>query len=433
MPDIPPTHIGKYRVLRELGRGATSTVYLAEDAFHRREVAIKVVKAGPATDSELQRRYKRVFINESSLAGRLSHPHIVAIYDAADDGEQTYIVMECVDGGTLEQYISPEALLPLTRLVEIVFKASVALDYAHRHGVIHCDIKPANILIHGETDIKISDFGAAYVGAAEHTFLTGVGSPAYMSPEQIQDRQVTHQTDIYSLGVVMYQLLTGRLPFSGSSRGSLLYQIINIEPTPPSLLRRGLSTALDRIVLKALAKSPTDRYGTWAEFSRDLALAFRHLSLPEESISDTEKFSTLRAIPMFRDFRDVELWEQLRVAGWRRVAAETTILREGDQSDLLYVLVDGEASVSRRGVRLDSLQAGHCFGEIQYFETVSGQRSTTITSTLPCTLLELEAAHIRQASDALQMQLNRAFIRVLVSRLDARDHRLIQQADAQAA
>jgi eukaryotic-like serine/threonine-protein kinase len=433
MPEIPPTHIGKYRVLSELGRGATSTVYLAEDAFHKRKVAIKVVKAGPATDSELQRRYKRVFINESSLAGRLSHPHIVAIYDAADDGEQTYIVMEHVQGGTLEQYISPEALLPLPRLVEIAFKASVALDYAYRHGVIHCDIKPANILIHGDTDIKISDFGAAYVGAAEHTFLTGVGSPAYMSPEQIQDRQVTHQTDIYSLGVVMYQMLTGRLPFSGSSRGSLLYQIVNIDPAPPSTLRRGLTTELDRIVLRALAKSTSDRYATWGEFSRDLALAFRHLSLPDESTSDTEKFSSLRAISMLRDFRDVELWELLRIAAWRRVPAETTILREGDESDVLYVLVEGEATVSRRGVRLDTLQVGQCFGDIQYFETVSGQRSTTIASTLPCTLLEVQAAHLRQASDALQMQLNRAFIRLLVSRLDARDHRLIQQAGAQAA
>jgi len=433
MPDVPPTHIGKYRVLGELGRGATSTVYLAEDDFHRREVAIKVVKSGPATDSDLQRRYKRVFINEASLAGRLSHPHIVAIYDAADDGTQTYLVMERVDGGTLEPYTSPEALLPLTRLVEIVFKASVALDYAHRHGVIHCDIKPANILIHGDTDIKISDFGAAYVGSAEHTFLTGVGSPAYMSPEQIQDRQVTHQTDIYSLGVVMYQLLTGRLPFNGSSRGSLLYQIVNIDPTPPSSLRRGLSSALDRIVLRALAKDTSNRYGTWAEFSRDLAMAFRHLSLPDESASDTEKFSTLRAVALFRDFRDVELWELLRIASWRRLPAEATILREGETSDVLYVLVDGDAGVSRGGVRLDSMHAGHCFGEILYFESEPGQRTTTITSSTPCTILELQAAHLRQASDALQMQLNRTFIRVLVGRLDAREGNLSLPADARAA
>jgi hypothetical protein len=254
-----------------------------------------------------------------------------------------------------------------------------------------------------------------------------------MSPEQIQDRQVTHQTDIYSLGVVMYQLLTGRLPFSGSSRGSLLYQIVNIDAPPPSALRRGLTTELDRIVMRAIAKSTSERYTTWAEFSRDLAHAFRHLSVPDESTSDTEKFTTLRAIPMFRDFRDVELWELLRIGGWRRVPAETAILREGDQSDVLYVLVEGEATVSRRGVRLDSLQVGQCFGEIQYFETASGQRSTAIASTLPCTLLEVQAAHLRQASDALQMQLNRAFIRLLVSRLEARDHRLIQQAGAQAA
>ena len=283
-----PHQIGKYRILRELGRGATSTVYLAEDAFHRREVAIKVVQPGPETDTELQRRYRRVFMNEASLAGRLSHPHIVSIYDAATDDERSYLVMECVDGGTLEQYATADALLPPSRLMEMMFKASVALDYAHRQGVIHCDIKPANILLTGDTDIKISDFGAAFVGAADHTFLQGVGSPAYMSPEQIQDRQVTHQTDIYSLGVVMYQLLTGRLPFLGSSRGSLVYQIANIEAVPPSTHRRGLTPELDRIVLKAIAKSPDVRYRTWAEFATGHKV--------ETARSNTETMSTASAI-----------------------------------------------------------------------------------------------------------------------------------------
>ena len=419
-----PHQIGKYRILRELGRGATSTVYLAEDAFHRREVAIKVVQPGPETDTELQRRYRRVFMNEASLAGRLSHPHIVSIFDAATDDERSYLVMERVDGGTLEQYATADALLPPSRLMEMMFKASVALDYAHRQGVIHCDIKPANILLTGDTDIKISDFGAAFVGAADHTFLQGVGSPAYMSPEQIQDRQVTHQTDIYSLGVVMYQLLTGRLPFLGSSRGSLVYQIANIEAVPPSTHRRGLTPELDRIVLKAIAKSPDSRYRTWAEFSRDVAHAFRHLSVPTEEVSDTERFTMLRALELFRDFRDVELWEMLRVARWHRHPAGTQILREGEEGASLFVLTAGEAKVSRGGQVLDVLQTGQCFGEIAYFDERRGPRTTTIASSTDSTAVELEANAMRHASEALQMQLNRAFIRVLIGRIDARESRM---------
>lgn len=425
MSDKLPEKIGKYRVMRELGRGATSHVYLAEDAFRNREVAIKVVRSANATDTDLSRRYKRVFMNEAALAGRLNHPHIVAIFDAASDDEMSYLVMERITGGTLDQYCTPDALLPLERLVEIVFKASIALDYAHRQGVIHCDIKPANILIAGETDIKISDFGAAYFGNAEHTFLTGVGSPAYMSPEQIQERQVTHQTDIYSLGVVMYQLLTGRLPFQGSSRGSLLYQIVNIEAVPPSVIRPMLPPELDRIVLKAMAKSLTERYATWMDFSRDLALAFKHLTVPQHSASDTEKFTTLRALPFFRDFRDVDLWEALRMARWERKATGEVIVEEGRVHEGFFVVASGAIEISRSGRPLDRGEPGHCFGNIVYFEDLPQPRTTTVRAAEDCDLLAVRSMDLRVASDALQMQFNRAFLRVLVHRLEHREERLL--------
>ncbi|MFO1320374.1 MAG: serine/threonine-protein kinase [Burkholderiales bacterium] len=428
MYDKPPDKIGKYRVLRELGRGATSCVYLAEDAFRGREVAIKVVHIGRSGDTDLRRRYKRVFLNEAALAGKLNHPHIVAIYDAANEDDLSYLVMERVHGGTLDQYCTADALLPLDRLVEIIFKASVALDYAHRQGVIHCDIKPANILINGETDIKISDFGAAYCGSAEHTFLTGVGSPAYMSPEQVQEKQVNHQTDIYSLGVVMYQLLTGRLPFQGASRGSLLYQVVNIEPVPPSAIRRGIPPELERIVTRALAKSRAARYATWLEFSRDLAQAFGHLKLPDETVSDTEKFTTVRALPFFADFRDVEIWEALRLAHWHRVEGGTALVREGDTGDGFYVLVAGEAVASRSGRMLETLTPGHCFGEILYFADTESLRRTTVMTRTPCVALELKALGLRNATDALQMQFNRAFMRILVERLAKREQQIADES-----
>ena len=429
-----PDKIGKYRVLSELGRGATSRVFLAEDPFLERKVAIKVIKDDAPTDTYMRRRFQRVFMNEAALTGKLEHPHIIAIFDAVtEEDEDSYLVMEYVDGQTLEHHSTPEALLPLERIVEIMFKASLALDYAYRHGVIHCDINPANIMLAGDTDIKVTDFGAAFYDAADHTYLTGVGSPAYMSPEQVLEKQLNHQTDIYSLGVVLYQLITGKLPFQGSNRGSLLYQILNIEAVPPSVHRWGVPPELDRIVLRALAKPLTDRYQHWSEFSRDLAHVFKHLTLPEESVSDTEKFTAVRALSFFQDFRDVEIWEALRLGMWHRFSGNETVLREGDDGDGFFVLTAGEVRVSRGGNVLDVLKAGHCFGEILYFHENKTLRTTTIITHTPCVVLEIKARSLREASDGLQMQFNRSFMRVLVKRLDQRETRLVAQANSAPA
>jgi hypothetical protein len=255
-----------------------------------------------------------------------------------------------------------------------------------------------------------------------------------MSPEQVLEKQLNHQTDIYSLGVVLYQLITGKLPFQGSNRGSLLYQILNIEAVAPSVHRWGVPPELDRIVLRALAKPLGDRYQQWSELSRDLAHVFKHLTLPEESVSDTEKFTAVRALSFFQDFRDVEIWEALRLGSWHRFGGNETILREGEDGDGFFVLTAGEVRVSRGGKVLDVLKAGHCFGEILYFQDTHATRTTTIVTHTPCVALEIKARSLREASDGLQMQFNRSFMRVLVKRLELRETRLVAQANnAQAS
>lgn len=432
MSEHLPATIGKYRVVRELGRGATSVVYLGEDAFHKRRVAIKSLRLDGAGDNAMQRRYRRVFLNEAALAGKLAHPHIISIFDAVSEGDESYLVMEFVEGGTLENYTSSSTLLPLERLVEIIFKASLALDHAHRSGVIHCDIKPANILIAGSTDIKVSDFGAAFYDNAEHTYLTGVGSPAYMSPEQVLEKELTHQTDIYSLGVVLYQLLTGRLPFQGSNRASLLYQILNIDPPAPSVHRPDVPAELDRIVIRAIAKDTATRYQHWGEMSRDLAHAFKHLTLPEESVSDTEKFTALRALDFFREFRDIEIWEALRISAWHRHAPNTVIVQEGTPGDGFMVLTAGEAFASRQGTWLDVLKPGACFGDLLYFEKSPRDRATTVTTHSACVSMEIKARTLREASDRLQAQFDRAFMRILTLRLDNRETRILRGSEKAA-
>ncbi|PWT70308.1 MAG: serine/threonine protein kinase [Proteobacteria bacterium] len=424
MSDPLPQQIGKYPVIREIGRGATSVVYLGRDPFANREVAIKVLKNPPLQDTDFQRRFRKVFLNEAALVGKLFHPHILGIYDAVSDEHQNYIVMEYVDGKTLEDLCEPATLLSVSKVVEIVFKCSLALAFAQRHGVIHCDIKPANILISDDTNIKISDFGAAQYDGAQHTHLQGIGSPAYMSPEQVQDRGVTFHTDIYSLGVVMYQMLTGKLPFRASTKASLLYQVVHIPAVPPSTFRREISSDLDRVVLRCLEKDPEGRYATWADFSRELTHSYRNLEAPADSITDTEKFGTLRSLAFFKDFREQELWELLRITSWRKFLVDQMIIREGDSGESFYVITSGEAKVSKAGRLLNILRPGDCFGEMLYFSETNIRRSTTITSLSPLAVIEIKASDLSQASDPLQKEMNKSFLRILIDRLTWANNRL---------
>jgi serine/threonine protein kinase len=424
MRDDFPKKIGKYPILRELGRGATSSVYLATDPFGGREVAIKLFTRTDTTDVRMARRFRNMYLNEATLVGKLSHPYIANIFDAVDEEEESYIVMEYVPGGTLEYYTVPSRLLPIGRVVEVVFKCAQALFFAQQRGVIHRDIKPANILGANEQTFKVTDFGAALSMTADQTQINGIGSPAYMSPEQVRDEPLTHQTDIYSLGVVMYQLLTGKLPFNGSSHASLVYQILNIEPTPPSEAREGLSQALDDITLRALAKDRARRYSSWQEFADDLSRVIGSLSLPQSDLNDAAKFSAIRALSFFSEFEEVEVWEAMRVTRWWRAAPSAVLVREGEQGDSFFILADGEIRVSRAGTTLNILKPGDCFGEMLYFNAPVARRSTTITAILPSMVIEIKASALNASSDAMQVKVNRAFLRILMDRLALANARL---------
>ena len=310
--------IGKYEILRELGHGATSTVYLALDTFNNQQVALKLFDLQRLNDTNISKAYRKLLLTEASLAGKLSHPHIVKVLDAVMEDELSYIVMEYVDGKTLDRNAEVDNLLPLSTVAEIIYKCCKALEYAQFQGVTHRDIKPENILLCGETDIKIADFGAAMLLDQQTTQVSEVGSPAYMSPEQVKDLPLTHQTDIYSLGVVMYKLLTGKLPFDARNKYSLIYQIMNIEPLVPSTFRPEMPSEMDAIVLRAMNKDKEQRYQTWADFAHDLVYLFSGNVADQTHIFDREKFDTLRKLSFFRSFSDVELWEILRISIWQK-------------------------------------------------------------------------------------------------------------------
>ena len=207
--------VGKYEIQTNLGKGATGTVYLAKDPFTGRQVALKTIEPEVFRDPEFGAVYRQQFQNEASLAGKIRHPHIVAVYDAMVGEDSGYIAMEVVTGGDLSQYAKANALLPPADVLQIGFKCCGALDYAYRdQGIVHRDIKPANIMVTKGTDIRIADFGAAFLKKSHVAQSAAMGSPFYMAPEQIEGKELTFHSDMYSLGVVLYELLTGKRPFS---------------------------------------------------------------------------------------------------------------------------------------------------------------------------------------------------------------------------
>ena len=416
--------IGKYEIVKEIGKGATSVVYLANDPFAGRQVAIKLVRQEALIDKEHGRRFQKLFLTEASLAGKLEHPHIVSIFDAEASDTGSYIVMEYIDGGTLEHFCRVENLLPIPRIIEIIFKCSKALDFAHRHGIIHRDIKPANILATEGSDIKISDFGAALSLASETTQVTGVGSPAYMSPEQVRDHDLTHQTDIFSLGVVMYQLLGGKLPFKATNNFSMVYQIINVDPPPPSVHRPEIPPAVDLIVKRAMQKNPERRYQTWHEFSADLASVFVDLRYLPELVPETEKFNTLRDLALFAAFSDVDLWQVVRISTWSRHPAGATLIREGDAGRSFFILAAGQVRVTKSGRLLNVLNTGECFGEMSYLGTSDTHRSATVIALTDITLIEIVDEALEQSTESCRSRFNAAFLALLVSRLESANIRV---------
>ena len=420
---------GKYPLVREIGSGATSSVYLAREPLSQREVAIKVFLFDKDADPQTERMKHKAFVAEASLAGKLAHPHIVEIIDAVVEPDHSYLVMEYVPGTTLEAHASVSSLLPLHKVVEIIFKCIRALEYAYQHGVIHRDIKPGNILLSHRGETKVSDFGASFQQRHGHTTtqIAGIGSPAYMSPEQIRMEPLTQQTDIYSLGVTMYRLLTGRLPYEATTQAALAYAILNTAPEKPATLRPDLPPLLDQIVLKAISKDPALRYRSWLEFGKDLSQAFTTLRLVGESVSDSEKFNELRNMPFFEDLGDVGLWEVVRIGAWTTLPAETVIIREGEEGDSFYLLVKGEVRVTLDGKQLATIKPGGCFGEIVYFAKANPRRTTSITAACEVTVIEIKAAALRAATDALQAGFNKAVTRVLIDRL-GQTNRLLAEA-----
>ena len=426
-PLMAPARIGSYEIVGVLGRGESATIYLGRELFPAREVAIKVYDAQRLSDED-RRVFRSQFLKETLLARRLKHPNITQIYDAAADDERAYIVMEYAKEGSLDRYCAPESLLEPRRVALLLEHCCDALSYAHANGVIHRDLKPANILMSESGDAKVADFGVAFSNLAfDSTRQMVVGSPAYMAPEQLEGKPASMQSDMYSLGIVLYKMLVGALPFPPDTPAALATRILLGNLSPPSSMRQGLPPVIDAIFRRATARDPAMRYRTWEEFASDL----RMVSQPDGEVGNTaERVATLKSLPFFREFTAGTLAEAVSMGRWFDVRAGSQLVGEDDPGYSFFVLVRGQMRITRRGTLLAIRGAGECLAETAFLRRSGARRFSSVGAVTDCTVVEFEPDVLWLASPECTRDFHQAFLSAMAERLIAAEGALAEMLGA---
>ncbi len=419
-PADVPEKIGKYVIINKIGKGSTGMVYLSHDPYYRRDVAIKVYNIEEDVDAERARVSRKMFFNEAHMVGMLQHPNIMPIFDAGEEDGSYYVVTEHVQGArTLAAYCRPDNLLRVDDVIEIIYKVAKALHYAHGRGVIHRDIKPSNVMLTIDNDVRIIDFGIAIVSDSEVSRIEGIaGSPSYMSPEQVQSEELTSRSDLYSLGAVMYELLTGYRPFRADNLSKLLHQIVYATPPPIHTYRDDLPEELEQVVMTTMQKEPGKRPVSGNAMAAELTRVYKDMRQKYDRLDNQEHFDLLRTSPFFHDFSHAEIWEVLRASDWHEYQDGEDIVKEGEVDDRFYIIVAGSVSVQAGGNSLGSLSNGDCFGETSYVR--GAKRQASIRSQGQVTILRVSSSLLEQSSSACQLRFNKVFLRALITRLQGR-------------
>ena len=416
-PNDVPEKIGKYVIINRIGRGSTGTVYLSHDPYYRRDVAIKVYDIEEDENADKAKVSRKMFFNEAHMVGMLQHPNIMPIYDAGEEDGKYYVVTEHIQGArTLAAYCRPDNLLRVDDVVEIIYKCAKALHYAHGRGVIHRDIKPSNVMLTIDNDVRIIDFGIAIVSDSDVSRIEGIaGSPSYMSPEQVQSEELTLRSDLYSLGAVMYELLTGFRPFRADNLSKLLHQIVYATPPPIHTYRDDLPEELENVVAQTMLKDPDQRISSGASMAAELTRVYKDLRQKYDRLDNQEHFDVLRTLTFFHEFSHAEIWEVLRASDWHEYKDGDDIVREGEIDDRFYIIVSGKVAVEANGKNVGTLGNGECFGETSYVR--GAKRQASIKADGAVTILRVSSTLMEQVSSACQLRFNKVFLRSLIQRL----------------
>jgi serine/threonine protein kinase len=415
MTDIPKT-IDRYEIIKKIGKGGRGTVYLGRDPYIDRQVAIKTYRLPEHKGPKEVKKYQKRFFVEAQSAGLLVHPNIVMVYDADISENFCYITMEYVDGHTLERFCHPDNLLPVDKVAEIIFGVCQGLEYAHRQGVIHRDIKPPNIILSSSGQPKITDFSIAFMKRGSSTLEKGLfGSPSYMSPEQVKEAPITENTDLFSLGAILYELLASKKAFEGNNDYAVMYKIVTEDPPPILEIRPEIPPILGEILVKALAKDTADRYQSSMEFAYDLRLAIRDLKEAPRESHDRELIEYIHALPFFNNFNEGQIDEILSAGNLIKAESGKTIVEEGEIDASFYILISGEVLVRKGDQDVAVLEKGQCFGEMAY---VSGEaRTASIITKGECILLKFSSTLLEKLSESIQLLFFKNFTTTILKRL----------------
>ncbi|MEW6594998.1 MAG: serine/threonine-protein kinase [Thermodesulfobacteriota bacterium] len=449
MPADLPASIGRYRIIRLLGQGAMGTVHLARDAMIQRQVAVKSLRLDRLHTKEQRRRAADCFLQEARIVGNLNHSHITAVYDMGVQEGVPYLVMEYVDGDNLKEIIRSGQPFGLKEKLTLIAMVARALHYAHQRGVLHRDIKPANIMIlHKNRSPKITDFGIARVmdpcslgidgPQAEEELVPG--TPLYMSPEQVRGDQLDPRSDLFSLGILAYEWLSGRKPFTGETISAQLNAILTATPAPLGGVA-AVDVELTAIIAQALAKDPAERFQCAEEFSDTLELYLNRLERREEGVraafSDNQRqiIARLRKKYLFfADFSEAELFTIFQLSTKERFAPEEYLIREGSSGTKMYVILTGTVAVvtesEGRRVVIDTLSEGGCVGEMALLDRMP--RSASVVAVKETVAMAINETVLRLANPKLCLKLYRSLAAILAERLRASDARYLELAAVHA-
>ncbi len=417
-----PDKIGKYEILGIAGKGGMGLVYSAYDPVIDRKVAIKIRNRNTtnntvSTEARSLKAEQKLFLNEAQAAGALDHPNILKIYDAGEIEDQFYIVMEYIEhADTLVSYCKGDNLPPIKTVVRLMRQCADALNYAHEKGITHCDIKPANLMLTERGEIKICDFGIAKRTQTDVTQVLGwFGSPNYMSPEQARDDRITGQSDLFSLGVVMYELLTGKQPFAANNISALINNLLHKDPRSLEELCPEAPQSLVAIIKRMLKKNLLERYKTGAELVKDLDRVLDELAYSEVALPEEQKLRAVKDLKFFRDLSEAEIREIIKASVWEHYSANQWVIQEGTLENSFYIIVSGEVSVKRTNKEITTLSEGECIGEMGYLG--EGKRTASVVTADEVTVMKIALPLREWASFPLQVRLNKVFQQTLIERL----------------
>jgi eukaryotic-like serine/threonine-protein kinase len=418
-----PKEVGRYTIMYELGRGSMGVVLLGWDPFIERLVAIKIPQLTREDQKKSDKTFMHGFFHEARSAGILVHPNIVSIFDADVCQDFCYLAMEHVNGPTLKEFSRKDKLLPVEKVIDIAFHACRALDYAHNKGVVHWDIKPSNIMLTDAGAVKITDFG---ISRMSHKTLQAdvdkgsqcniTGTFAYMSPQHLDAKGLADpRSDVFSLGCVFYELLTGIRPFQGDNLYTIMFKIVNEDPVSILDLRPELPGILEKIVNKALAKDPDQRYQSCMDFAYDLGVSARHSKTATKTTLVEDKVDYICNLPFFENFSRKQIEKILPASDILRVPTGGVIVTEGEIDDSLYIILSGKVEVLKNDIKINMVDRGECFGEMAY---LCGQpRTATLKASTDCVLMKISATMMDKVSKSVQLLFMKSFSTNLAARV----------------